>query len=140
MMTIQIVGMLLLSVLSILFSIYAFYKASISIKKMKYIKNNYKKTIGTVICNAYGIYDSTKVIKAVTPIVEYEVNGQTYEVQNEVLSSDAELKVGTKIYIYYNEKFPTMARISTDLTGVPISILVGNFLFWIGLGLLFTCF
>lgn len=102
-------------------------------------KSDYKKIIGTVICNAYSIDDATEVLKSVTPIVEYEVNGQKYETQNRVLETGAELPVGTKIYLWYKKDNPKQAILGLELNSVYFERRMGSFLIVIGIIFVMMC-
>ena len=111
--------MLVIGIIFIIISLLVYLKAN-SFKKFKNAlvsedKKDFKKTVGTVICNAYHISDAAELNKPVTPIVAYEVNGNKYEAQKATLSNDAELPVGTKIYLWYKKSDPNVAILGIDL-------------------------
>lgn len=78
----------------------------------------YEETIGTVICDAYRMSegaDNEFYYRMITPIVEYEVNGEKYEGQNEQLSHNGELPVGVKMRVWYRKDNPRDYILQTEL-------------------------
>lgn len=124
-------------IILVIIGIYFLYLSSSRRKFYKNVENgnlnDYKKIIGTVICDAYYLEDSTEIIKSVTPIVEYEVDGKTYETQNSVLEVGAELPVGTKVYVWYKKDDPKNAVLGTKLGDFSFFEIFGVFLIAIGL-------
>ena len=112
--------MVSLVVVGILFIVFGFIIILRGYSKNNYIRKiqnskNYEKTIGTVVCDAYHMHDSTEQMRAVTPIVEYQVNGETYETCNSQFNTYGELPVDTKVYLWYNKNNPTEAVLGTEL-------------------------
>ena len=125
---------LILGIIFVIVSFILFYK-SIRLKHFnKNIENNkdFNRTIGTVICDAYHISSATKINKPVTPIVEYEVNGEKYEAMNTNLETGAELPVGTKVVVWYRKDNPKISVLGSDLANYGIYILIGVFLLIFG--------
>jgi hypothetical protein len=128
---------MILLIIGIFFVIAAFILFSKSIRLKHFNKNiennkDFNRTIGTVICDAYHINEATKINKAVTPIVEYEVNGEKYEAANSVLETGAELPVGVKVVVWYKKHNPKIAVLGSDLANYSIYILIGVFLLIFG--------
>jgi len=110
---------LILGIILIIFGIRNLYKSSLLKKFYDKVRggkiNEYQKTTGIVICDAYYLSDSTEPMKPVTPIVEYEVNGEKYETQNPILETNAELPVGTRMCVWYRKDNPSQAILGTEL-------------------------
>ena len=110
---------LILGIILVVFGIRHLYKGSLlkgfydNIRDAKI--SEYKKVTGIVICDAYYASDSAEVVKPVTPIVEYEVNGEKYEAQNPILKTGAELPVGTKVCVWYKKDNPKNAILGNEL-------------------------
>lgn len=109
---------LIIGTILIVIGITSLYRSILSREFYRKLKDGhlkeYKKITGTVICDAYYAGD-TDVIKPVTPIVEYEVNGKKYEAQNAILEVGAELPIGTKVYVWYKKDNPNQAILGTEL-------------------------
>lgn len=77
----------------------------------------YEETVGTVICDAYETRttDDGPSTRLITPIVEYEVNGEKYEGQNEQLSPNGELPVGLKMKVWYRKDNPRMYVLQSEI-------------------------
>ena len=111
--------MILLGIAAVIYGIYQIYSGIL--KKKFYEKlekgyiSEYNKTVGVVICDAYDADESTKLNKAVTPIVEYEVDGEKYEASNSILKTGAELPVGTKMYVWYKKDKPEKSVLGSNL-------------------------
>ena len=125
------IGVLLI-ILGILFII----GSSEFLKFYKKLKNgklsNYSKVVGVVICDAYSVHNSGELIKPVTPIVEYEVAGKKYEAMNSVLENDAELPVGTKVYVWYDKNNPAKYILGTETSNYLNYKLVGITMIFFG--------
>ena len=110
---------LILGIILIIIGVRLLYKSSLLKDFYNNVRNGkiseYKRTTGIVICDAYDVEDATEAVKKVTPIVEYKVNGETYETQNPVLKTGAELPVGTKMCVWYRKDDPRNAVLSTEL-------------------------
>ena len=110
---------LTLGIILVIIGVILLYKSSV----LKDFYNNvrlgkvseYKKVTGVVICDAYYARDSAETVKPVTPIVEYEINGEKYEAQNSILKTGAELPVGTKVCVWYKKDNPRNAILGTEL-------------------------
>lgn len=128
---------LIIGIILIIFGILSLHKSSLTKKFYNSIKSGekkeYKKTLGTVICDAYCISDATEIAKAVTPIVEYEVNGEKYETQNPILETGAELPVGTKVYVWYKKSDPKVAILGTQLGSHSFTKILGILLIFFGI-------
>lgn len=128
---------LIMGILLIIFGILSFCKSHLRKNFYKKIKNNeiagYKKTTGVVICDAYDITDVDEVAKPVTPIVEYEVNGEKYETQNPTLETGAELPVGTKVQVWYKKDNPIDSILGTELESHSFYTILGVLLVFFGL-------
>lgn len=129
--------MLIVGVILIIIGFISLYKGKLSKQFYQKIKNgkikDYKKIVGTVICDAYSIDSATDLIKPVTPIVEYKVNGETYETTNPILETGAELPVGTKVYVWYKKDNPKQAILGTELESHSFSKLLGILLIAFGI-------
>lgn len=130
--------MLVIGLILIAIGILCLYKSSLTKYFYKNIENGknqeYKKTVGVVICDAYSSSD-TELNKPVTPIVEYEVNGEKYETQNPILEIGAELPVGTKVYVWYKKNNPKVSVLGTELESHSFKSMLGILL--IGFGIIF---
>lgn len=114
------------------------------IKKIQYmniekgINKEYEKTIGKVICCVYSMNSDRHDDSS--PVVEYEVNGETYETMNKQLHSGGELPIGTKMWLWYKKDNPRDAILGIELgnwltiktTGILL-ILIGILLIIIGI-------
>lgn len=111
--------LLILGIILVIIGVRLLYKGSLLKDFYNNVRNGkiseYKRTTGIVICDAYDIEDAAETVKKVTPIVEYEVNGEKYETQNPVLKTGAELPVGTKMCVWYRKDDPRKAILSTEL-------------------------
>lgn len=129
--------MLIVGVVLIIIGFTSLYKGRLSKEFYQNIKDgkmtDYKKIIGTVICDAYAIESASDLIKPVTPIVEYEVNGETYETGNPILETGAELPVGTKVYVWYKKDNPKQAILGTELESHSSSKMLGILLIAFGI-------
>lgn len=129
--------MLIIGIVLIIIGFTSLYKGRLSKEFYQNIKDGkmteYKRIIGTVICDAYSIRSATDVIKPVTPIVEYEVNGETYETMNPILETGAELPVGTKVYVWYKKDNPKQAILGTELESHSSSKFLGMLLIAFGI-------
>ena len=101
--------------------------------------HNYKKTIGVVTCCAFDPINSADIYWPVTPIVEYEVNGEKYEVRRNSYNIGYEEEVGTKMTVWYNEKDPFVSVLDVDLHDNSFGpfLLLGILTFIFGLSYLF---
>lgn len=115
-------AMIVLGILFIIAGIFMLLKRNDKNKLYNRLKNgkadDYEETIGTVICDAYKMSegaDGDSFYKMITPIVEYEVNGEKYEGQNEQLSPNGELPVGTKMKVWYRKDNPQDYVLQTEL-------------------------
>ncbi len=140
--------LVVLGMLCILMGIFFLYKAkrwnSLYTALEKGNLKEFEKTIGTVICDAYkyttieehrqGGKRNRKKVKVVTPIVEYEVNGTTYEAQNRELQAEGELPVGTQMYVWYKIDKPNEAILGTQIRNNSLEAIIG--IFWIIGGIL----
>lgn len=129
--------MLIIGIVLILIGFISLYKGRLSKEFYQNIKDGkmtqYKRIIGTVICDAYSIQSASDLIKPVTPIVEYEVNGETYETMNPILETGAELPVGTKVYVWYKKGDPKQAILGTELESHSSSKFLGLLLIAFGI-------
>lgn len=134
--------MLVVGIVSIVGSILLYVKCimtKISNSKITKGKNgDFIKTTGVVICDAYDSHDATDINKPVTPIVEYEVNGEKYEAANSVLETGAELPVGYKVTVWYKKDNPKIAVLATDLANYYTYLFVATSLLIIGVMFLLT--
>lgn len=132
--------MLIVGIILIITGFVSLYKGRMSKIFYQNIKagkiKEYKKIIGTVICDAYDIESVSDLIRPVTPIVEYEVNGETYETMNPILETGAELPVGTKVYVWYKKDNPKKAILGTALENHLSRKLLGIIL--IAFGIIFV--
>ena len=129
--------MLIIGIVLIIIGFISLYKSRLSKKFYQNIKDGkmseYKRIVGTVICDAYSIQSASDLIKPVTPIVEYEVNGETYETMNPILETGAELPVGTKVYVWYKKGNPKQAILGTELESHSSSKFLGILLIVFGI-------
>lgn len=129
--------MLIIGIVLIIVGFTSLYKGRLSKEFYQNIKDGkmtqYKRIIGTVICDAYSIQSASDLIKPVTPIVEYEVNGETYETMNPILETGAELPVGTKVYVWYKKDDPKQAILGTELESHSSSKFLGILLIAFGI-------
>ena len=134
--------MLVMGIVSIVGSILLYVKCiTTRISNKRIIKGqtgNFIKTTGVVICDAYDSHDATDINKPVTPIVEYEVNGEKYEAANSVLETGAELPVGYKVTVWYKKDNPKIAVLATDLANYYTYLFVATSLLIIGVMFLLT--
>jgi len=103
-------------------------------KKYREIKkgksDDYAETIGKVICNAYAktyvrtAFGNPKDFKVVTPIVEYYVNGEKYEGQNDKLTTNGEIPEGTGVKVWYKKEKPEECILETQ---IDITIKCGRY-------------
>ena len=133
--------MLIIGMILNIIGILCLYKSSLTKDFYKKIKNGtnkeYKKTIGVVICEAYEISSVAEINKMVTPIVEYEVEGEIYEAQNPVLKIGGELPVGTKVYVWYKKNNPKIAVLGTELESYKYKKMIGILLIVFGIMFIF---
>lgn len=129
---------LIFSIIGIMIGIYLMIKSN-SLKdfyeKLEKGKvSEYKKIIGTVICDAYDVENSAEIPsrRPVTPIVEYIVDGEKYETMNRILQTGAELPVGTRMYVWYKKDDPKQAILGTELKSFSFEKLFGAFLICFG--------
>ena len=129
--------MLIIGIVLIIIGFASLYKGRLSKEFYQNIKDGkmteYKRIVGTVICDAYSIQSASDLIKPVTPIVEYEVNGETYETMNPILETGAELPVGTKVYVWYKKDNPKQAILGTELESHSSSKFLGMLLIAFGI-------
>lgn len=131
---------LILGIILVIFGVRNLYKSSLlksfydNVREGK--RNEYKKITGIVICDACYASDLADLTKPVTPIVEYEVNGEKYEAQNPILKTGAELPVGTRVCVWYKKDNPREAVLGIELESYFSARLFGFSM--IAFGLLFT--
>ena len=110
---------LILGIILVVFGVRHLYKGSLLKNFYDNVRggkiSEYKKVTGIVICDACYASDLTDLTKPVTPIVEYEVNGEKYETQNPILRTGAELPVGTRVCVWYKKDNPSSAILGTEL-------------------------
>lgn len=129
---------LIIGNIMVIAGIYFIIKSNAAKKFYREIKNNdniaeYKKTVGTVICDAYMPGEKDTTIKAVTPIVEYIVDGEKYETMNRTLENGAELPVGTKMFVWYKKNRPNEAILGTELESATAEKIFGTILILLGI-------
>lgn len=133
-------------VLSKRMEIFSYYKLKKISKKNDYKVYKYTGDIQAIYIStyiekrmsldAYLIQSASDLIKPVTPIVEYEVKGETYETMNPILETGAELPVGTKVYVWYKKDNPKQAILGTELESHSSSKFLGMLLIAFGIMLL----
>lgn len=110
---------LILGIILVVFGVRHLYKGSLLKNFYDNVRgekiSEYKKVTGIVICDACYASDLTDLTKPVTPIVEYEVNGEKYETQNPILRTGAELPVGTRVCVWYKKNNPSSAILGAEL-------------------------
>lgn len=106
----------------------------------------YIKVKGTVIGNVAYYEDSYPdgTLKPggapVSPLVEYEVNGEKYEATNKNLSTGAELPEGTEVWVWYNKNNPKITHIEYDNSRISMRNIIGAFIVLIGIIVLLLVF
>lgn len=76
----------------------------------------------------------------VSPVVEYEIDGEKYETTNKNLSTGAELPEGTEVWIWYNKNNPKITHIEYDYSKSSMQNIIGAFIIIIGMGVFLMAF
>lgn len=106
----------------------------------------YNKVLGIVTGNATYHEDafSNGALKPggspVTPIVEYEVNGEKYETINNGLSTGADLPMGTKMWVWYDKNNPKIAHLEFDRSSSSTRYILGTILILVGIVIFLSAF
>ena len=136
--------MLIVGLILIISGFIHFYKNRLTKKFYQNIKNkktnDYVKVTGTVVCCAYSTTSSSFHSRPTTPIVEYEVDGEIYEIQNSVLKTGNILPVGAKVYVWYKKNEPKQAILDTELDGYYSTEMFGVIMIFFGIiAILLSC-
>jgi len=120
---------LILGIVLLIAGIVYVYRARISKEFYIHFKNekiqDFQKAVGTVIGDAYPADYESKIPKPVTPIVEYMVYSEKYETQNPVLEMNAELPVGTRVYVWYKKDNPSQAILGAEVESHSFQVMFG---------------